>query len=103
MVVIFLGGMLGGLGRYFLSRLLPPLWGTWAANTLACACLGISTHYPSWHLVLGVGIAGALSTWSTLAAELGGLIKEKEVVKVVAYLSITVFSGATVLALISSP
>ncbi|KQB84875.1 FluC/FEX family fluoride channel [Corynebacterium oculi] len=76
MIALFLavsvGGFFGGAGRYFLSRY-PGGWrGTWCANALACLILSFSLHHgglvaAAW----GTGVAGALSTWSTLAAEVG--------------------------------
>lgn len=78
MIAVFIGGMIGGLTRYILSKLLPALWGTWTANTLACLLLASSVAHPERHLIMGAGIAGAMSTWSTLAAELGELLKTRQ-------------------------
>lgn len=58
----------GGALRYLLSRLLPRYVGTLVANTVACACGGFALQYQLWGLLVA---AGTLSTWSTLAKELG--------------------------------
>ena len=65
---IAFGGFLGGSLRYLLCRL---PHGLLLANTIACFLLGLSQHSP----FLAVGIAGALSTWSSLAAHLGPLLR----------------------------
>lgn len=96
MILLFIGGMCGGLGRHLLARLLPPLWATWLANTIACACLSVAMHHPEWRLTLGIGIAGALSTWSTLAAELGLLIKQHQYFTASSYFLSTIIMGVIV-------
>lgn len=60
----------GGALRYMHNQLLPRYIGTLTANTLACACAGFAVHYGLWGLLVA---AGTLSTWSTLAKELGAL------------------------------
>lgn len=86
---VFAGAVLGGMGRLFLARRLPPLWGTFTANMLACALLGWA---PS-SLILGAGLAGALSTWSTLAKEVGSLPPRRGL----PYLAATVACGAALI------
>lgn len=92
---VFLGGAIGGVGRLFLSRTLPPLWGTFVANMLACALLGWATSHTIAPMFLGAGLAGALSTWSTLAKEVGTLPARKGL----GYLAIQVAGGAVIVAL----
>lgn len=78
-LAVALGGFLGGAGRLYLSRHLPPLWGTWTANMMACLILGAATallHSPLGLALVATGGAGALSTWSTLARELGQLVQD---------------------------
>ncbi|APT85372.1 fluoride efflux transporter FluC [Corynebacterium aquilae] len=76
LIPIIVGGFCGGVSRYTLSKL---PHGTHVANMFACIVLGIVTaiasHAP-WAVFLGVGFAGALSTWSTLAKELGQHFKQ---------------------------
>ena len=68
------GGFLGGVARWALSHLNRGNRhaGTWAANVVGAAVLGFSLAMPGlWPLAAGTGFAGALSTWSTLAREIG--------------------------------
>ncbi len=68
------GGFLGGVARWALSHLKRGTRhpGTWAANVVGSAVLGFSLAMPGlWPLAAGTGFAGALSTWSTLAKEIG--------------------------------
>lgn len=76
LAVVFAGGALGGMARFALSRLIDNARAaTFAANTVACTIAGFAATTPvAWQLALGAGFAGALSTWSTLARELGDLI-----------------------------
>lgn len=90
---VFVGAVLGGIGRLFLARRLPPLWGTFIANMLACALLGWAPN----SLLLAAGLAGALSTWSTLAKEVGSLPHRRGL----PYLAATVLSGAVAIQLAS--
>lgn len=78
-VAVFVGGVLGGICRWLLRLIPAPRVGTFAANVAASAVVGFVLHVPElWQLAVGVGFAGALSTWSTLAAEIGTLIKARE-------------------------
>lgn len=75
---VTVGAFLGGLARWGLSRIPGGLTGTLLANLFASIVIGLSLGLePRWQVFLGVGFAGALSTWSTLAKELGQLIKEQ--------------------------
>lgn len=76
LAVVFAGGVLGGMGRFALSKLIDNARAaTFAANTVACTIAGFAATAPiAWQIGLGAGFAGALSTWSTLARELGDLI-----------------------------
>lgn len=75
---VAIGGAAGGLGRWGLKQWPGGHLGTWVANMLACALLGaLNAATPSSSLLFllaGTGGAGALSTWSTLAAEWGALL-----------------------------
>ena len=78
-ILVFAGGILGGITRYLLGKALPPYLGTLIANMCACLTLGIIARLFEAHSFAyaagGIGFAGALSTWSTLANELGHLLK----------------------------
>ncbi|MCQ9344243.1 CrcB family protein [Corynebacterium kozikiae] len=92
---VFAGGAIGGAARYLLSKL---PFGTLIANTAACWLLGQvmrtgtgtdSTQY----LLLGAGLAGALSTWSTLAGELQAKIAGGKWLRASGYLLAQVVCG----------
>lgn len=98
-LIIFVGGMVGGMVRYFLARApqregIPV--GTLTANTIACLILGMVTTAELtgwWQFFLGVGVAGAMSTWSTLAKELGDMLRSHLYKRFVVYLSLTLLFG----------
>ena len=76
LAVVFAGGVLGGMSRFGLTRMIENARAaTFAANTVACTIAGFAATAPiAWQIALGAGFAGALSTWSTFARELGDLI-----------------------------
>ncbi|MCZ9292723.1 fluoride efflux transporter FluC [Corynebacterium lehmanniae] len=76
LAVVFAGGILGGMSRFALTKLIGNAHAaTFAANTVACTVAGFAVTTPAaWQIALGAGFAGALSTWSTFARELGDLI-----------------------------
>lgn len=78
--LVFLGGAFGGAARWALTHAMPhPRAGTFTANVAASGIAGFVAAAPEpWHMALGVGFAGALSTWSTHAREVGELLKERE-------------------------
>lgn len=76
LAVVFTGGVLGGMARYGLTRLIDNARAaTFTANTVACTIAGLAATAPiAWQIGLGAGFAGALSTWSTFSRELGDMI-----------------------------
>ncbi|MBI8988782.1 FluC/FEX family fluoride channel [Corynebacterium meridianum] len=106
LLLVAAGAAFGGVGRYWLGRLLPELYGTLAANTIACFLLGIITSAETVHLspgttlLAGMGFSGALSTWSTLAKELGELIRTGQNVRALRYGVATIVLG--ILAVLSA-
>ncbi|AWB84597.1 fluoride efflux transporter FluC [Corynebacterium liangguodongii] len=93
------GGFLGGVSRWALSRVPGGLTGTWVANVLGCAALGMCVASPSiWVTFVGAGFAGALSTLSTLSKELGALLKAQRSRAAWSYFFVTI-TGGTVAAL----
>ena len=75
-LLVAAAGALGGICRWLLAHIPAPRVGTFAANVAAAGALGFVLAAPGiWPLVVGTGFAGAFSTWSTLAKELGGLLK----------------------------
>lgn len=77
-IMVIAGGALGAATRLLLDRLISRKWndwpaGTWAANMAGSFLLGIAAgalitgHAQTFH---AIGIAGALSTFSTFAVEI---------------------------------
>lgn len=76
---VAIGGFIGGMGRWVLARTPGGHPGTLTANVAACAILGMVSGWSSLlYAAFGLGLAGALSTWSTLAKELGELAKARD-------------------------
>lgn len=94
------GGFLGGVARWGLASWPGGLRGTFAANLLAAAVLGAVigavAHGSLVYLALGTGFAGALSTWSTLARELGTLLRQRRLLLLAGYVSATLTAGVAV-------
>ncbi|MDG4857407.1 fluoride efflux transporter CrcB [Streptomyces sp. T-3] len=81
-ILVLLGGAVGAPLRYLTDRAVRPRhdgvfpWGTFTANVTACLILGVLTGAvlagaASSHvaLLLGTGLCGALSTYSTFSYE----------------------------------
>lgn len=70
---VALGGAAGALGRHLLATApWGPLRGVLVANTAGAAALGAlvaRVEDPVLLLLLGTGLCGALTTWSTLAVQ----------------------------------
>ena len=100
-ILVFAGGILGGITRYLLGKALPPYLGTLIANMCACLILGVIARlFDAFaYTAGGVGFAGALSTWSTLANELGNLLKTHNYRLFAGYLTATIIGGLAALQL----
>lgn len=87
-IYVFLGGGLGAMARYSISRLLPTAEGsfpyaTFIANVISCIILGlligILIHKElstKTQLILMTGFCGGFSTFSTFSAETYQLIEQ---------------------------
>ncbi len=101
---IAIGGAIGSAVRYgaglaSAGRVFP--WGTFWANTVGTALLGAvaaATQAGSlggaWDLALGAGLAGGLTTFSTLAVDAAGLWRRGARRMAASYLIATFAAGA---------
>ena len=101
-IAVAVGAFAGGMVRYGLSKVIDNHWGTFAANILGAFCIGIATrllslsapaHQDLLYALCATGFAGGLSTWSTLAKELGEMIKRKQWWRLSKYLFWTIGLG----------
>ncbi|OAV43024.1 fluoride efflux transporter CrcB [Lewinella sp. 4G2] len=107
-LLVFLGGGLGSLCRYAISRLLPLAelaegdipWATLLANALACLLLGVllallaKEQLPKeLSFLLVTGFCGGFSTFSTFSAELLSLLEAGHYGAALTYAAISLFTG----------
>lgn len=103
-VLVFLGGGMGSICRFFLTKVVPPDWAfpyaTLSANILSCLILGaliglrIRGAIPqNTQFLLFSGFCGGFSTFSTFSMELLQMFEEGQVAKGMAYMAISLVSG----------
>ena len=110
--MVFLGGGLGSVMRYGLARWAlatgrEALWGTLAANVLACALLGylLARSDGEWlaqppaRLLLAVGLCGGFSTFSTFSLEALSLLQAGRTGSAIAYVVASIVLGVGAIAL----
>jgi fluoride exporter len=107
---IVVGGMIGALLRALMVETFPVHPGTWpwatfAVNIVGCLVLGVVVtrhhHYdaaPHWHPLLGTGVAGALTTFSTLQVELLNLLDDGDTLLAVSYAAASIALGLAAIA-----
>lgn len=105
--LVAVGGAVGALGRWGISRAAYALfgggfpYGTLVANVLGCFALGFIMHIslatdrigPNMRLALGVGVMGALTTFSTFSYETVRLLEEAAWAGALANISLNVVLG----------
>ena len=109
-LLVVLGGMVGAPVRYLVDvRVSARLgsgfpFGTLVANAAACALLGLVAGFglaadsPAY-VLLGTGVAGAMSTYSTFAFETVRLAEEGETGRAAGYSAASVVVGLAALLL----
>ncbi len=99
---VFAGGALGALARVALIQAAPVgpgawPWATLAANLLACLLLGavlVATREGTPRRgLLGPGLCGGLSTFSTLQLELVELLRDGDAARALAYAAASLALG----------
>ncbi|AIL32791.1 fluoride efflux transporter FluC [Basilea psittacipulmonis] len=71
-LAVALGAMLGGIGRYSISLLIPSYWGTLTANAMGGFLIGLLLCFSgsdTFRLFAITGVLGAFTTFSTFSAE----------------------------------
>ncbi|MDW4905683.1 fluoride efflux transporter CrcB [Streptomyces sp. ADMS] len=84
-LLVIAGGMVGAPLRYLTDRTIQSRhdtvfpWGTFAVNVTGCLILGLLTGAapgPNLQLLLGTGLCGALTTYSTFSYETLRLVED---------------------------
>jgi CrcB protein len=112
LAAIFVGGFVGALARALLVDALPQdvdawPWPTFIANVAGAAMLGYFATRLSERLplsaygrpLLGTGLCGALTTFSTMQVELVRMLEAGSVVLAAAYLIVSVVLGFAAIAI----
>lgn len=86
-LLVFLGGGLGALLRYGVSKLLPAAVATFAVNIVGCFLMGVLAAWlmgreegESWRLLVGVGLLGGFTTFSAFALDFATLWRDQPII-----------------------
>jgi CrcB protein len=106
LAAIFLGGVVGALARYGLAEALPTHrgawpWATFAVNVAGALALGYLTTRLQERLppsayrrpLLGTGLCGALTTFSTMQVEVLHMLDADEVGMAAGYVAASLAAG----------
>lgn len=107
LLVIFLGGGIGSVGRYVIGTTIQRYFatpfpaGTFIVNITGCLLIGLiyglSLRYSwltvEWRLFLVTGICGGYTTFSSFSYEAVNLVREGNIWNFIAYISLSVAVG----------
>lgn len=103
LVYVGLGGMLGSILRYWIGWMIPATWfplGTLTVNLAGSFALGALTGLasksqlsPTLLLLLGTGLCGGFTTFSTFSNEILVLIQSAKWTTTVSYVLTSVLGG----------
>ncbi|MFI6640232.1 fluoride efflux transporter FluC [Streptomyces sp. NPDC050504] len=93
--IIAVGGALGSVTRYGAALAWPSVWGVLVVNVVGCALIGVLMVLvaergagPAWvRPLLGVGVLGGFTTFSTYALDAVRLLERGEAVRAVLYVT----------------
>ena len=110
-VLAALGGVLGALARWALAEVLPSPggwpWATLLVNLTGCLLIGVliavlaaRSSEPAWaRPLLGVGVLGGYTTYSTFAVEVVRLVDDGAPLLAAGYVLVSVLGGVAAVAL----
>jgi CrcB protein len=107
LLIVFIGGGIGTVFRYLLSKLIPYSgngfpWSTFSTNLIGCFIIGILSSYflktvsndqSDMVLFSTIGLCGGFTTFSTYAYENLNLIKSEDYLNFLIYTLISVTLG----------
>jgi CrcB protein len=102
LLLVALGGALGSVGRYLVSRWMTGTfpWGTLTVNLLGSLLIGLLTGLvakgslsPEMKLLLVTGFCGGFTTFSTFANESFSMMKAGDALQMALYLAASVVIG----------
>ena len=112
LIFVFIGGGLGSVFRYVISKLIPITKNgfpvpTFLANILGCFLIGLiigwaiknDTQNSDIFLFLAIGLCGGLTTFSSYSYEGLSFIKDSDYLFFIIYNIVSVFGGIAFLAL----
>jgi CrcB protein len=117
LLLIFFGGGVGSLCRYWLSRFINGMstshfpYGTFVVNVVGCFLIGFVIFYTErfgdaadqWRLLLATGLCGGFTTFSTFSLENTQLLSDQHILVFLLYTGGSILLGllATYLGLLA--